>query len=101
MLVKKFGEKYDGESKKAIKLQTVLSKKFNDILIIEKETIEKGLEFVDNLLRYLISEKGSREEEAKLKQKTGVQLTLMSGGMNCIIELHYSAIQFSRSYFCP
>ena len=39
-----FASKDDAESKKAIKLQTVLSKKFNDTLIIEQETTERDLD---------------------------------------------------------
>ena len=46
-MVRNFAYKNFMESKKTTKLHTVLSKKFNDTLIIEEETSETGLGFVD------------------------------------------------------
>ena len=46
-MVRNFAYKNFMESKKTAKLHTVLSKKFNDTLIIEEETSETGLGFVD------------------------------------------------------
>ena len=46
-LVRNFAYKNFIESKKTTNLHTVLSKKFNDTLVIEEETSETGLGFVD------------------------------------------------------
>ena len=46
-MVRSFGYKNFIKSKKTAKLHTVLSKKFNDTLVIEEETSETGLGFVD------------------------------------------------------
>ena len=49
-LVKQFAFKNQSESKKTAQLHTVLSRKYNDCLIIEEETSESGLGFVDKFV---------------------------------------------------
>ena len=49
-MVRNFAYKKFMESKKTAKLHTVLSKKSNDTLIIEEETSETGLGFVDKFV---------------------------------------------------
>ena len=49
-LVRNFAFTNFMESKKTGKLHTVLSKKFNDKLIIDEETSEKGLGVVDKFV---------------------------------------------------
>ena len=49
-LVKQFAYKNQSESKRTARLHTVLSRKDNDCLIIEEETSEAGLGFVDKFV---------------------------------------------------
>ena len=54
-LVKQFAFENQSESKKkTVRLHTVLSKKENDMLIIDDETSETGLGFVDKFVSIFI-----------------------------------------------
>ena len=56
-LVKQFAFKNQSESKKTARLHTVLSRKPNDSLIIEEETSESGLGFVDKFASLFVLRK--------------------------------------------
>ena len=96
-LVKQFAFKNQSESKKTARLHTVLSRKPNDSLIIEEETSESGLGFVDKFASLFIFEK----KVDKFKQRIGVQHTHMFGETNCTIDQFPSPILSSKNYFYP
>ena len=56
-LVKQFAFKKQSESKKTARLHTVLSRKLVDNLIIEEETSETGLGFVDKFVSLFVLRK--------------------------------------------
>ena len=56
-MVRNFAYKNFTESKRTTKLHTALSKKANDFLIIEEETSETGLGFVDKFASLFIIRK--------------------------------------------
>jgi len=56
-LVKQFAFKNQSESKKTARLHTVLSRKSNDSLVIDEETSESGLSFVDKFASLFVLRK--------------------------------------------
>ena len=57
------------ESKKATKLHTVLSKKFNDKLIIEAETSEAGVGFMEKFVPLIALRKKLDSVRSAIQEK--------------------------------
>ena len=68
-LVKQFAFKNQSESKKTVRLHTVLSKKKNDTLIIDEETSEVGLGFVDKFVSIFILRKKLEKVRSEITAK--------------------------------
>ena len=68
-MVKQFAFKNQSESKKTARLHTVLSRKDNDCLIIEEETSETGLGFVDKFVSLFILRKKLEKVRNEIKAK--------------------------------
>ena len=67
--VKKFAFKNQSDSKKTQRLHTVLSKKENDRLIIDEETSETGLGFVDKFVSIFNIRKKLEKARSEIKAK--------------------------------
>ena len=65
--VKKFAFKNQSDSKKTQRLHTVLSKKENDRLIIDEETSETGLGFVDKFVSIFNIRKKLEKARSEIK----------------------------------
>ena len=64
-----FALKNQSESKKTQRLHTVLSKKENDRLIIEEETSETGLGFVDKFVSLFMLRNKLEKARSEIKAK--------------------------------
>ena len=68
-LVKQFAFKNQSDSKKTVRLHTVLSKKENDMLMIVDETSEAGLGFVDKFVSMFILRKKLAKVRSEIATK--------------------------------
>ena len=95
--VKKFAFKNQSDSKKTQRLHTVLSKKENDRLIIDEETSETGLGFVDKFVSIFNIRK--KLEKARSEIKGGVIPIHIFGEMSYTTDLYPFQIHSLKSYF--
>ena len=72
-LGKQFAFKNQSDSKKTVRLHTVLSKKEKELLIIEDETSETGLGFVDKFVSIFILTQKLAKVRSEIKSKKLVQ----------------------------
>ena len=78
-LVKQFAFKNQLESKKKVRLHAVLSKKEYDMLIIEDETSEAGLGFVDKFVSIFSLRKKLAKVRSEIATKNGTALPARLG----------------------
>ena len=97
--VKKFAFKNQSDSKKTQRLHTVLSKKENDRLIIDEETSETGLGFVDKFVSIFNIRKKLEKARSEIKAKIGVIPIRISGEMSYTTDLYPFQIHSLKSYF--